>query len=314
MISNFEEIINKHKNDICVIVGAGPTMNNFDYKNFKGQILLIGGAILRIDKKIKPNYLISCNNHFPIVSIKSHMDVLRSFKNNPTWILSDTCAHSDLWNFDLKEYENLSMNCTFFDDRHYELKHCQPKSNCCKFLEIYPKRKTLIEYVEDKYLNKFNFKEKKGSSVVDNAFMIATLMGFKTILIQGVDLPEKNYQGKVSGKTYYGAKNEKADKFEDEEINKLLRKKFFFYYIKNLNFKPYLKSFYLKLIKKITKKSIFFDNLNASLNIFQWLTDICKDNDKEVFYLSENSNLKKINNLKFISFDEIHKKYYNKFS
>ena len=86
----------------------------------------------------------------------------------------------------------------------------------------------MIKHVEDKYLNKFNFKEKRGSSVVDNAFMIATLMGFKTILIQGVDLPEKNYQGKVSGKAYYGAKNEKADKFEDEQINKLLRKNIFF--------------------------------------------------------------------------------------
>ena len=82
-------------------------------------------------------------------------------------------------------------------------------------------------------------------------------MGFKTILIQGVDLPEENYEGKVTGKTYYGAKNEKADKFEDEQINKIIKKKYFFYYIKNLNFKPYLKSFYSKLIRKISKKSIF---------------------------------------------------------
>ena len=313
MIFNFEKIIDKHKNDICVIVGAGPTMNDFDYENFKGQIILIGGAILRIDKKINPNYFISCNSHFPIISVKSHMDVLRAFKNNPTWILSDTCAHSDIWDFDLEKYKNLSINCTFFDDRHYENKLCNPKSKCCKFLDIYPKRKTLIEYVEHKYRDKFNFKEKRGSSVVDCAYMIATLMGFKTILIQGVDLPEENYQGKISGKEYFGAKNKEADLFEDEEINNLLRKKYFFYYLKELNFKPYFKSFFSKFIKKITKKSLFSDNLKVSLNIFQWLTDISINNNIEVFYLSKKSNLKKINNLDFLSLDELVKRYQDKF-
>ncbi len=313
MISNFENIIDKHKNDICVIVGAGPTMNEFDYNNFKGQIILIGGAILRMSKNIKPNYLISCNNHFPIVNVKSHIDVVTSYKNNPTWILSDTCAHSDLWEFDLKKYENLSIKCMFFDDRHYKNKNCYPKSKCCEFLNVYPKRKTLIELVEDKYSDKFNFNEINGSSVADTAFMIATLMGFKTILIQGVDLPDKYYQGKITGKEYYGFKNQEADKFEDEQINKLLRKKYFFYYLKNLNFKPYFKSFFSKISKKITNKSIFSNKLEVSLNIFQWLTNICINNNIHVFYLSKKSNLKKIKSMNFLSFDGVKKKFSNKF-
>ena len=165
-----------------------------------------------------------------------------------------------------------------------------------------------MEFVEDKYSSKFNFNERGGSSVVDDAFMIATLMGFKKILIQGVDLPDKYYQGKIKGIEYYGAYNKEADKFEDEQINDLIRKKYFFYYLKNLNFKPYLKSFFSKISKKITKKSIFSDQLNVSLNIFQWLSDICSENNMEVFYLSKNSNLKKIKNIKFLSFNEFKKK------
>lgn len=313
MILDFKKIIDKHKDDICIIVGSGPTMNEFDYEKFKGQIILVGGAILRINKNVKPDYLISCNSHFPIVDIKSHMDLISSFKNNPTWILSDTCAHSDLWNFDIKKYEKLKINCSFFDDRHYNFKKCKQKSKCCDFLNIYPKRKTLMEIVEEKYSNKFNYYEKTGSSVIDSAFMIATLMGFKTILIQGVDLPDKFYQGKITGKEYFGVKNLEADKFEDEQINKIIQKKYFYFYFKNLNFKPYLKSFISKMGKIFSKKSLFSEKLHVTLKIFEWLCNICRVNDRQVFYLSKNSNLKKVKNIKFITDVELKNKYNDKF-
>ena len=151
-----------------------------------------------------------------------------------------------------------------------------------------------MEIVEEKYSNKFNYYEKTGSSVIDSAFMIATLMGFKTILIQGVDLPDKFYQGKITGKEYFGVKNLEADKFEDEQINKIIQKKYFYFYFKNLNFKPYLKSFISKMGKIFSKKSLFSEKLHVTLKIFEWLCNICRVNDRQVFYLSKNSNLKKL--------------------
>ena len=36
---NFTDIINKHLNKPCLIVGPGPTMANFSYDKFKGVIV-----------------------------------------------------------------------------------------------------------------------------------------------------------------------------------------------------------------------------------------------------------------------------------
>ena len=61
------------------------------------------------------------------------------------------------------------------------------------------------------------------------------------------------------------------------------------------------------------EKSIFSNKLEVSLNIFQWLTDICINNNIHVFYLSKKSNLKKIKSMNFLSFDGVKKKFSNKF-
>ena len=36
-----DDIINKYTgtSKSCIVVGSGPTMNNFDYKNFEGKII-----------------------------------------------------------------------------------------------------------------------------------------------------------------------------------------------------------------------------------------------------------------------------------
>ena len=49
---HIKNLINKHKNVPCVVVGSGPTMADFDYKNFKGIIIAIGTSIYRFPPKI----------------------------------------------------------------------------------------------------------------------------------------------------------------------------------------------------------------------------------------------------------------------
>ena len=66
-------------------------MNDFDYKNFR-ENNFCGSAILRFD--IEPDYLVSCNNHFPVINIKSHLSYLNKYRNM-TWLLSDTGCYND---------------------------------------------------------------------------------------------------------------------------------------------------------------------------------------------------------------------------
>ena len=69
-------------------------------------------------------------------------------------------------------------------------------------------------------------------------------------------MPKKNYWAHKSNKKYFGHQSNFADKFLDKTV-KIIRRKYFFYYLKNLNIFPYLNSAYLQLVSKITKKSFF---------------------------------------------------------
>ena len=315
MLININSIIDKHLNEACLILGSGHQMNDFDFYNFKGKIILAGSSILRIDKKkVKPNYLVTSNNHFPVVNIRSHLDFINKFENL-TWILSDTGCHNDIWEFNEKLYEKLKCDHIFFDDRHFNKNPCNPIKECCNFLKIYPNRITLFESVEKKFNHNFNFKDRTGTSVAEAALMVATLMGFKKIFIQGVDLPTKFYKGKQINKKYYGYSNPVVDKYEDETL-KIVRKKYFFYYLKKLDFKPYIQSIFKRLYNHFFKKdySEFEENFFTSINIFQWLTNINTNLNREIFYLSKNSNLKLVDDLNYKdskSLKNIFKEFFN---
>ena len=292
-----EDIINKYskKNQSCVIVGSGHTMNEFDYENFDGKIIFCGSAILRLSN-IRPDYLISCNNHFPVINIKSHLDYLNKYPDM-TWIFSDTGCYHDIWDYDEELFKKLKLKYTTFDDRHFFGKKCVPEKKCCKLLS-----KTSLQIFENHFKTNFLSKKRKGVSIADHALIFAILMGFSKIYIQGIDLPTSNYQGKRIGKKYYGFENKEADDFIDKEVMKICRKKFFLYYLKNLQFLPYLKSFLLRL-KILFKKdySYFSDNIDVSLDIISWISDIAKSNNQEIFNLSEKSNLRKVKSIKYIS-------------
>ena len=184
-------IIDKYTNKdmSCVIVGSGHTMNEFDYKNFNGKIIFCGTAILRLDD-VSPDYLISCNNHFPVININSHLNFLNKYPNM-TWILSDTGCYHDIWDYKEELFAKLKLNYVTYDDRHIFGKKCVPENKCCKLIS-----KTSLEIFENHFKTSFPYKNRRGISVADNAIIFAILMGFSKIYIQGIDLPTNKYQGK----------------------------------------------------------------------------------------------------------------------
>ena len=297
-----EKLYNKHLNEDCIIVGGGPLMKQFDYKNFKGKIIFIGSVILRFNRKIKPHYLISSNNHFPVVEIKSHLRILNNLKKT-FWIMSDTSCYNDIWKFDPKNFGKIKIHYSTFDDRHFNLKKCTPEKECCKFLKIYPKRRTLIEIIEKNFNKKYKFKNLIGVSVAEHAIGIAVLMGFKKIFIQGIDLPRKFYKGQTLGnkKEYYGYKSRYAEKVLKETL-KICRKRYFVFYLKNFNFTPYLKGLLLRFKKFIKKDFSDFseENLKNSLRLIQWLFKIHTARNRKIIILSKHSELTRLKGINII--------------
>ena len=314
MKESLEKLYNKHLNEDCIIVGSGPTMKQFDYKKFKGKIIFIGTVILRFDKGINPHYLITSNNHFPVLEIESHFKLLNSLKKT-FWIMSDTSCYNDIWKFNPKKFDKLKIKYSTFDDRHVNLQKCSPQKECCKFLSIYPKRRSLIEMIERKLNYKYKNKNLNGISVAEHAIGIAVFMGFKNILIQGVDLPRKYYQSQTLGskKKYYGFQSKYATKVLDEAL-RICRRKYFFYYLKSLDFTPYLKGLVTRF-KKFTKNdySDFNEGHENSLKLIQWLFNIHSKKNKKIIILNQRSELAKLKNINLVSEKEIKKRYKDMF-
>lgn len=316
---NIKDLINKHKNAPCVVVGSGPSMSNFDYKNFKGVIIAVGTSIYRFPSKIanKIDYLVSCNNEFPVMEINSHLKLLNKNKKM-TWLMSDAACYNTLWDYNETTFEKLKINYFTYDAIHFGLKPCKERRKCCDFLKIYPKRKTLQEQV-GKLFN-IPYKLGKGSTVAELGLAFALLFGCKTIFLQGIDMPtyqsslkqlgfENNVKSKVGFTSLYPTlKNIKGDILE-KETNKILRKKYFFYYVKNLNFKPYLQSLKEKIQRLIFNTTPFGLNIKNTFNIFNWLGKIAVKNKSKIYVLSKNSNLLKLINFHPIDLHELKVKY-----
>ena len=128
------DLINKHKNEKCIIVGGSHSMHDFDYENFNGKIIVVGTSILRL-QRFDPDYLVSANNHFPVPEIDKHLQVLNNYKNM-TWIFSDSALYCDIWKkSDEFLNENLKIKFHAFEDRHFNGKKCKKLRNCCNFLK-----------------------------------------------------------------------------------------------------------------------------------------------------------------------------------
>lgn len=302
-----KDLILKHKNKPCVVVGAGHTMFDFDYKNFKGITIIAGGStILRVRKKIMPNYLVSANNHFPIAEVKEHRKIINKYPHM-TWLIGETTCYDSIWDKNVEIYKNnILPNYFFFDDKHFKKKKCYPPKKCCEFLDINPGRKIIYEIIGDIFEDKLTF-NKTGISVSDLAIGFAVLFGCNPIFVQGVDLPLSGYTS-VNYKKYFGTRDTFAENF-DKRNTKDLRVKFFIYNLKNLNFSAYFFSLKEKILRTLFKRSMFYYGFNNSIKILKWLLKIAKKKKIRIYNLSPNSNLTYKKIFPYLSKDKLKKKF-----
>jgi len=302
---NTEDMYMNHKNIPCIIVGSGHTMYDFDYKNFKGIVIIAGSTIFKIRNIIKPDYLLTSNNHMPIPYLKQHTKFLNKHKNL-TWIMSDTGCFNTIWDYDEVLFKkNIKIKYSFFDDRHFKNKECSPKKKCCDFLNKYPNRKMIYDQISKKFNTKYHFK-KVGVSVSDIAISYAILFGCNPIFIQGVDLPLKNYVN-IKDK-YYGVSTKEYEN-QKKIVLKDMRKRYFIYYLKNLNFKPYIKSITEKIYNNFTGTSVFSTNFKNSISIMRWIRKIAEKRRVKIYVLSKNSSLIKYKLFDYLSYEGLQKKY-----
>lgn len=309
---NLESLFNSEKNKSCLILGPSPSMIDFPFSNFKGKIICIGDSILRGKSYFKADYWIASNNEWPVPNYKPHLDILNSF-TDLIFIFSDTALYNDLWTKS-QEYldKNLKIKWSCFDERHFNHKICRPKHKCCDLIQKMNKSVTIQEYFIKQFHDKY-YKATIGGTVAEYALMLAALLGFKKIYIQGIDIP-------MLAKDY--------NYFEDKDVDKIIldTKKYISMEIKKKRYsqKLFLKSKYDSLINKIkynrpirigndknyfsqlinnfilmiNKKSIFSNDYELIINNLNNISKTLSNFNIEVINLNKNSNLIKCKNIK----------------
>ena len=271
---NLETLFNSEKNNSCLILGPSPSMMNFPFDNFKGKIICIGDSILRGKSYFKADYWIASNNEWPVPNYKPHLDILNSF-TDLIFIFSDTALYNDLWTKS-QDYldKNLNIKWSCFDERHFNKKSCSPKLKCCDLIKKMSKTLTIQEYFIKQFHDKY-YKATIGGTVAEYALILAALLGFKKIYIQGIDIPRlaKDY-----------------NYFEDEEVDKII-----------LDTKKYISE---EIKKKRYSERLFFKSIYDSLiNKIKYNKPIRLDSDKNIFSQMINKFFLKINNKSIFSND-----------
>ena len=282
-INSFDYFYNKEKDRNCLILGGARSINEINYSNFRGVVISMGDIPIRLYGKCKIDYWIASNSIFPVPDV----DFKKINKLDTTTFLF---AHSVMrkQNYDIIK-KNLKVPWFEYDQRHFGGKACnnqidtrffvKKKQDCCeKIGDI-----TLQEYLQKKFNTTGHYST--GETVALHALALAIILGCKRIYIGGVEIPIYKINHN------YFNDNSKIDLLKDE-TGKLIINKY------------NLKKFILSILD-LKIKSEFYKDIPTILKDFEYLNNLCLQNNIRLYNLSSNSILNKINNFKYISPSQI---------
>ncbi len=282
-IENFDYFYNKDKDKKCLILGGAPSIGNIDYKNFDGIIISMGDVPIRLQDECNVDYWINANSEFPIPDVD--YEAINKVENATLLI-----AHSVVRKLDYSVIrKKLKINWFEFDQRHFEGRSCndqfdyrfdlKEKQECCSYIGD----TTIQEFLQEKYNTICHYST--ASTVAIHALSLAIILGCKTIYIGGVDIPinQKDYN-------YYG-NNSIIDILRGSGLRVT---------------KAAIKNFFTVALN-LKIKSVFYPDIPEILKDFEYLNNLCKSNDINLYNLSKTSSLKKIPNFKYLNPNKISK-------
>ena len=277
------DILNKHKDDQCIIVGPGINQENDDYvREFKGIKISIGDIFLRLND-IKFDYIISCNGEFVNPYIEEQLNLINDIGSN--FFFSEVeCLRSVVSKKSYDLDKKLNVDYFIYDQRHIRGKKCFPRYNCCNYIK---EDKSIFE-IAGEIFNKDSSKCKSGGTVFEVALIFALLFGCKKIETLGITLLPKASEYKAVVR-----KNKYADDIH-ARAKEIIKKEIKNYYLKNWNVYPYIESFFNKSLMSIFNKTEISLEEKQVLKNLNFSVDIAKKNSINLIYHDENSVFKDI--------------------
>lgn len=280
-IKDFDYFYNKDKEKKCLILGGAPSIQDIDYKNFDGIIISMGDVPIRLKNQCNVDYWINANGVFPIPDV--HYEVINKVKH--TTLLF---AHSVVRKQDYSVIRNkIKTNWFEYDQRHFGARPCnqqidsrfylKEKKECCDYIGDI----TIQEFLQKKYNSIEHYST--ASTVAIHALSLAVILGCKTIYIGGVEIPSDS-----NDYSYFG----------DSSILDILRNEHGGWNLERQRIKKFIMSVF-----NIRTKSVFYPDIPEILKDFEYLNNLCRCNDIDIFNLSETSNLRNIPYFKYLSPD-----------
>lgn len=273
-IPNFEFFIDREKNKPCLVAGNAPTLKNFPFRKFKGKYLLINRAPLLLGKLAIPDYWFSANYWFPVPNL--HLNKINAVEDC-VFVFSDTAVYAaeHMYDYDFLK-KSLKVSWFAFDDRHFGHKKCSPPKACCELVDLYPKRITIYEFIQQH----FGLPERcpTGNTGALFSLAFAIMMGFSPIYLQGIELPM--YYDDYLPYNVFHPQNARL-----------------MYHV----FRAYIK----KWIYGVRDYSPFYEYLDQTLVAFEYMVNLCHKRGIEIYNLSLSSSLNRIKSLPYLDYRKV---------
>ena len=282
-IKSFDYFFDRDKGKKCLILGGAPSIMEIDYENFNGIIISMGDIPLRLQRDCQIDYWVNANSIFPIPDVD--YEKINKIKNTTLLI-----AHSVTRKLNYSVIrEQLNVPWFEYDQRHFGGRTCDnqidsrihltEKQDCCAQIG----NVTIQEFLQRKYKATGHYSS--GATVAIHALSLAIILGCKKIYVGGVEIPiyAKDYN-------YFGLPS----------ITGILKSEDGAWVINRHTIK-----IFFSVLFNLKIKSEFYPDVSEILTDFEYLNNICLDNNIELFNVSAKSNLNKIACFKYINPDKI---------
>lgn len=178
-----KDIVDRHKNKKCLVIGHGKSLNPYldklpELKN-KGYVIIGCNNWNEFYPKVIPDYWVNANT---VDNVTNQMPLINTYK--PVWVYADSV--------DLKDKNwvgsNIKTDYLPFDQRHFNKQQCHvcDTFGCKKNLED---RLTIQEELQE--YTRYNKHYGTAETVILHSMAFAVIMGCKEIYLLGVDLDYK---------------------------------------------------------------------------------------------------------------------------
>lgn len=284
-IKDFEYFYQRHADKKCLILGGAPSIKEIDYKNFDGIIISMGDIPIRLKNECNVDYWINANSVFPIPD--KDFKVINEVKHN-VFLFAHSVVKAQ--NYSVIEKE-LKSNWFEYDQRHFNGQPCNKQIDsrfylndeliCCNHIG----KITIQEFLQRKF--KVTSHYSTADTVAIHALSLAIILGCKEIYIGGVDIPKYD-----KDHTYFTTKTP-MDVLKDEKGE--------------WNISKYaINRFFIALFNKEIK-SAFYSDIPEILRDFEYLNNLCKQYNIALYNVSKSSNLRMIQDFKYVRPDKINK-------